>query len=83
MARKRAVERHLSLEASMIGVHGGNHFGFPREWLKRRAFGPTGLVLVRPDHFIAWRPMELEGDPETRLSAARDQILSRACLHLR
>ncbi|WP_322047242.1 FAD-dependent monooxygenase [Paraburkholderia sp. J67] len=76
-ARKLAAELGLALDAFTIGVHDGDHFDFRCEWLKHREFGPTGALLVRPDHFIAWRAMALDDAPEAVLSAVLGRILSR------
>jgi 2,4-dichlorophenol 6-monooxygenase len=74
-ARKLAQERDLPLDAFTIGMHDGDHFDFRGEWLKRREFGPSGAVLVRPDHFIAWRAMDIDTNPEAALTSALAKVL--------
>ncbi|MFE5286272.1 hypothetical protein ACFRAQ_15010 [Nocardia sp. NPDC056611] len=37
---------------------------------------PDGVVLVRPDHMIAWRMIERPLDPRTALIDALSEILS-------
>ncbi|KAA0998532.1 hypothetical protein FVF58_44440 [Paraburkholderia panacisoli] len=75
-ARKLAARLGISLDALTIDVHDGDRFDFRCEWLKQREFGPAGAVLVRPDHFIAWRAMGEGDDPDAVLAAALKRILA-------
>lgn len=76
-ARQLAHQHGLALEAIMIGTECGDHLDLQREWLKRRQFGPSGAILVRPDRFVAWRAMTLADDPLATLAAALQQVLRR------
>jgi 2,4-dichlorophenol 6-monooxygenase len=76
-ARKLAGDWGIPLDALTIGVHEGDRFDFRCEWLKYREFGPAGAVLVRPDHFVAWRAMGDVADPEAILAAALGNVLAR------
>ncbi|KAK5215635.1 hypothetical protein LTR96_011218 [Exophiala xenobiotica] len=46
-----------------------------REWVRVRGVGEKGAILVRPDHFVAWRSMDLVADPEAKLSSMLKRIL--------
>lgn len=49
-----------------------------REWCHVRGVGETGVVLVRPDHFVAWRCQELVEDPESKLSFVLRSVLGKS-----
>lgn len=74
-ARKLALQRGIEIDAFTIGVRHGERFDFQHEWLKQREYGPSGAILVRPDHFVAWRAMALAHDPEATLGAVFAQLL--------
>lgn len=46
-----------------------------REWGRVRGVGESGAVLVRPDHFVAWRCHEVAGDPLAKLRDVLQRIL--------
>ncbi len=48
-----------------------------RDWIRVRGVGETGVVLVRPDHFVAWRCDALVSDPIATLSRVMGQILGK------
>lgn len=48
-----------------------------REWIHLRSVGETGAVLVRPDHFVAWRCKELPEDCLEKLSAVLSKVLGK------
>ncbi|KAF9762331.1 hypothetical protein IL306_003451 [Fusarium sp. DS 682] len=48
-----------------------------RDWEKVRGVEDDGVVLVRPDHFVAWRCRAMVKDPETKLRAVLRSILGR------
>jgi 2-polyprenyl-6-methoxyphenol hydroxylase-like FAD-dependent oxidoreductase len=48
-----------------------------RDWVRVRGVGETGVVLVRPDHFVAWRCKALVSDPTATLSRVLEQILGQ------
>lgn len=68
-----------------------DHFGFPvrgysigfgcdymdcyQEWARVRGVDESGVVLVRPDHFVAWRCKGMVADPQARLISVLLQIL--------
>lgn len=77
-ACRLAAKYGIALEAFTVGVHEGDRFDFRCEWLRNREFGPGGAVLVRPDHFIAWRAMDLARDPVQMLDTAFKKVLALA-----
>jgi 2-polyprenyl-6-methoxyphenol hydroxylase-like FAD-dependent oxidoreductase len=48
-----------------------------RDWYRHRGVGEPGVVLVRPDHFVAWRCQSLVGDTVGKLSSVLGQILGK------
>jgi hypothetical protein len=48
-----------------------------RDWFKVRGVDESGVVLVRPDHFVAWRCPTLVDEPETKLRSVLRGILGR------
>ncbi|KAH7069578.1 putative FAD dependent oxidoreductase, partial [Paraphoma chrysanthemicola] len=46
-----------------------------RDWYRHRGVGEKGVVLVRPDHFVAWRCKDMIEDPTSRLITILKQIL--------
>uniref|UniRef100_UPI003571003A aromatic-ring hydroxylase C-terminal domain-containing protein n=1 Tax=Paraburkholderia flagellata TaxID=2883241 RepID=UPI003571003A len=77
-ACRLAANYGIALEAFTVGVHEGDRFDFRCEWLRNREFGPGGAVLVRPDHFIAWRAMDLARDPVQMLDTVFKKVLALA-----
>ncbi|MEC3956535.1 FAD-dependent monooxygenase [Nocardia sp. CDC153] len=47
------------------------------EWLRTVGIDASGVVLVRPDQFIAWRTTGVPADPETVLTDVIERILAR------
>ncbi|KAB2099192.1 2,4-dichlorophenol 6-monooxygenase [Alternaria gaisen] len=71
-----SVSRSLGfpIRAYKIG-HGCDYIDCYREWCRVRGIGENGAILVRPDHFVAWRCHELIDDPEKKLSSVFHQVL--------
>jgi hypothetical protein len=46
-----------------------------RDWIKVRSVDEDGVVLVRPDHFVAWRSRSMSTDPQVMLEAVLENIL--------
>jgi hypothetical protein len=46
-----------------------------RDWIKVRGVDEDGVVLVRPDHFVAWRSRSMSRDPQTMLETVLENIL--------
>jgi hypothetical protein len=48
-----------------------------RDWYKSREVEEDGVVLVRPDRFVAWRSTKMVSDAEAKLQQVLDSVLSR------
>lgn len=48
-----------------------------RDWQRIRGIDEEGVVLVRPDHFVAWRCRGAMDDSTTALRRALEQVLCR------
>ena len=48
------------------------------DWFNVRGVTETGAVLVRPDHFIAWRCQSLVSDPAAKLRQVLEKILGKS-----
>jgi 2-polyprenyl-6-methoxyphenol hydroxylase-like FAD-dependent oxidoreductase len=46
-----------------------------RDWCRVRGVAENGAILVRPDHFVAWRSIGMTGNPVTKLSSVLQQVL--------
>lgn len=46
-----------------------------RDWVRVRGVDEDGVVLVRPDHFAAWRSRSMHSDPQAALEAVIKHIL--------
>jgi 2,4-dichlorophenol 6-monooxygenase len=75
-ASKIAAERNIPLRTTRVGFVDVDHVDVRCAWLKHRGMSSAGVVLVRPDRFIAFRSTEAVSDPAAALNAAFDQILA-------
>jgi hypothetical protein len=48
-----------------------------RDWFKKREIEEDGMLLVRPDRYVAWRSTKLIPDAEEKLLCVFERILSR------
>ena len=55
--------------------HGCDYMDAYRDWFKVRGVDEDGVVLVRPDHFVAWRSRSMPNDPQEVLETALEHIL--------
>ena len=76
-ARSLAEAHSLPLDATRIGHLDGDWYDPRCTWLRHRAIGSDGALLVRPDRFVAWRSSEASADPHAELARALEQILAR------
>jgi 2,4-dichlorophenol 6-monooxygenase len=51
-----------------------DHYG---DWARAREVGDAGVVLVRPDHHVAWRSEGMVASPEAELRRVLKSILDR------
>jgi 2,4-dichlorophenol 6-monooxygenase len=75
-ARSLATENDLPLEAGTVGVGDCNFVDIRCAWLKNRGISATGVVLVRPDRFVAFRSLGAVDDPYAALKDALSQVLA-------
>ena len=66
----------VEVAAHTIGFR-GDFIDCYNDWFNARGVGETGAVLVRPDHFVAWRCQELVSDPVGKLYEVLDRILGK------
>ncbi|UNK38262.1 FAD-dependent monooxygenase [Shinella sp. H4-D48] len=69
-----SAELGLPLVAHVIGPRQTwqDHYG---DWARAREVGDAGVVLVRPDHHVAWRSEGLAADPAGELRRVLKTIL--------
>jgi 2,4-dichlorophenol 6-monooxygenase len=73
-AETLSAELGLPLVAHVIGPRQTwqDHYG---DWARAREVGDAGVVLVRPDHHVAWRSEGLAADPAGELRRVLATIL--------
>jgi 2,4-dichlorophenol 6-monooxygenase len=73
-AETLSAELGLPLMAHVIGPRQTwqDHYG---DWARAREVGDAGVVLVRPDHHVAWRSEGLAADPAGELRRVLKAIL--------
>ncbi|MRH90562.1 2,4-dichlorophenol 6-monooxygenase [Nocardia sp. SYP-A9097] len=54
------------------------HRIIPGDWSTTAGIGDTGAILVRPDHFIAWRTPESPTSPAAAIIRALDRISAQS-----
>lgn len=75
-AEKLAAENDLPLVAGTVGVLNSDFVDVRCAWLKNRAISATGVVLVRPDRYVAFRLLDAVDDPHAALKDALSQVLA-------
>jgi len=75
-AKRVAAELGLEIEAHVIGPRQKwqDHYG---DWARASEVRDSGVVLVRPDHHVAWRSTAMASDPEAELRRVLNSILNR------
>jgi len=66
----------VQVAAYCIGFR-GDYIDCYDDWYKVRGVDETGAVLVRPDHFVAWRCRDLVADPVAKLTEVLGTILGK------
>lgn len=71
-----SAELGLPIEAHVIGPRQQwqDHYG---DWARAREVGDSGMILVRPDHHVAWRSEGMAAAPEAELRRVLKAILDR------
>lgn len=74
----RTVGAALGLDIAVVSIGPDqdyeDHFG---DWARAREIEDHGALLVRPDHFVAWRSKTLPSDPAGALRQTLTQVLAR------
>jgi len=75
-AKTLSSELDLPIATHIIGPRQQwqDHYG---DWARAREVGDAGVVLVRPDHHVAWRSEGLAADPAGELRRVLKTILNR------
>jgi 2,4-dichlorophenol 6-monooxygenase len=75
-AQTLSAELGLPIAAHVIGPRQPwqDHYG---DWARAREVGDAGVILVRPDHHVAWRSEGLAADPAGELRRVLKSILDR------
>lgn len=75
-ATKLAGERRIPLRTAVVGFGDVDYVDVRCAWLKQREITDEGVLLVRPDRFVAFRSIGADLDPYARLAAAFDRVLA-------
>jgi 2,4-dichlorophenol 6-monooxygenase len=76
-AREAARIRGIELLAIRLGHTEGDWLDPRLAFLRVRAFGPEGAILVRPDRVVAWRAMGSDAEPLRVLGSVLDGVLAK------
>lgn len=69
----------INMNGYSIGFH-CDYMDCYREWAKVRGVGEDGVVLVRPDHFVAWRCEKMVKKPLDKLISVMESILEKSII---
>lgn len=75
-ARRLAEERGLRVKAHTLGLEGSDYVDVRMAWMKNRAIGRGGVVVVRPDRYISYRSAGAVEDAAQELGTVFDAMLS-------
>ena len=75
-AGRISAEFGLPIATHVIGPRQAwqDHYG---DWARAREVGDAGVILVRPDHHVAWRSDGMVADPDAELRRVLTTILDR------
>jgi len=76
-ARDLAGRFGIVINVVRIGLYSGDFRDVRGAWLRHRGIGPSGAILVRPDHYIAFQSAKMAADPVATLSSALAVVLDR------
>ncbi|KAI1490735.1 putative FAD dependent oxidoreductase [Biscogniauxia mediterranea] len=71
-----SADKGVQVKGYTIGFR-CNYMDCYQDWHRVREVSETGVVLVRPDHFVAWRCQRLVDDPLAKLRSVLEQILGK------
>ncbi|KAH7355201.1 putative FAD dependent oxidoreductase [Rhexocercosporidium sp. MPI-PUGE-AT-0058] len=75
-ARKIAAVSGVQIRVYTIGFR-CDYMDCYRDWYRIRGVEETGAVLVRPDHFVAWRCQTASGDLVEKVASVMGKILGK------
>ncbi|MGC3985608.1 MAG: FAD-dependent monooxygenase [Pseudorhodoferax sp.] len=75
-ANTLAAVKGLPIKAFTLGLADSDYIDVRLSWLKNRAIGAKGVVVVRPDRYVAFRAAGENANPQAALAQAFDAILS-------
>lgn len=75
-ANKLAAENGLPLEAATVGIDGADLVDVRFSFRTHSGISDDGVLLVRPDRYIAFRSAGAAEDPEAALRTALNQVLA-------
>ena len=75
-ANQLAQAKGLPIKAFTLGLKDADYIDVRLSWLKNRQISPQGVVIVRPDRYIAFRAHGESTDPQADLAKAFQSILS-------
>lgn len=73
-ARDISKQDGLQIRAYKVGFR-CDYMDCYRDWYRNRGVGEKGAVLVRPDHFVAWRCKDIVKDASGKLATVMKHIL--------
>lgn len=73
-ARIVSSKGNVEIEGYSIG-YGCDYMDAYRDWIRVRGVEEDGVVLVRPDHFVAWRCRSMAIGPEAKLQVVLHHVL--------
>ena len=75
-AQEIAAQSGLDIVAHVIGP-GRDYQDYAGDWAVAREIGEAGCLLVRPDHFIAFRHAVAASDAKAKLTQALEAVLGQ------
>jgi hypothetical protein len=74
----KSVSTELGIDIRAYGIGWGQEYeDVYRDWEKKREIEEDGAILVRPDRYICWRAMQMDGDCTKKLSDVMRKLLGR------
>ena len=77
-AQAVAAETGLPIRAFTLGLLEGDYLDLRGNWTKLRRTGREGVVVVRPDRYVAFHGDAMPADPGAALRSVFDRITGRA-----
>lgn len=75
-AEQIAADRGLRIRAHTVGLEGSDYVDVRMAWMKNRGISSEGVVIVRPDRYVAYRSIDSVADAADELNRVFDAILA-------